>query len=204
VTLTKAKFFRCDENGANTSESFYVQFNPNEITITEAVKNTPHNNKRSTRIQNANRPIEGAQSESLNELHISMRLFFNTYKGPQDYGDVRKHIKQFYAFSNTAATNNKIVNFLCFAWGTISVIGLLDSMSVSYTMFANDGTPVRAEAQISIRGRYNSISGSANSAKEDIVPDFGSISFAQALAIFGTTEAVKIAAREAGAVKLRI
>ena len=41
-----------------------------------------------------------------------------------------------------------------FFWGTIAVAGMLKQMSVNYTMFAPDGTPVRAQVNITIEGVY--------------------------------------------------
>ncbi len=39
-----------------------------------------------------------------------------------------------------------------FAWGTLAYRGSMDSFSVTYQMFAADGTPVQAEVSLSISG----------------------------------------------------
>ena len=41
---------------------------------------------------------------------------------------------------------------MAFAWGSLIHIGELNSLSVSYRMFASDGTPVQAEVSLSIVG----------------------------------------------------
>jgi hypothetical protein len=47
-------------------------------------------------------------------------------------------------------------NYMMLIWGTFIMSGVLSSASVNYTMFAADGTPLRAEMDISVKESINS------------------------------------------------
>lgn len=84
---------------------------------------------------------------------LSVRLFYHTYIGPNNFADVRESIHRIRAFlPRTTEKAQAKSPRVTFAWGTMTHTGTLESFSVSYQMFAHDGTPVQAEAAISIRG----------------------------------------------------
>lgn len=153
LAFEKAQVFSCDEQGRpDWKQHFSVQFNPSSISITEpigddaAASATP--DKAPRRRLFGNKP----------SLHFSAKLFFNTILGLDlSTGDVRDQLRKFYYFFNDqahAAAGTGDRKLICFAWSTIQVYGFLAGMQVSYTMFAPNGTPVRAEADIAIDGRY--------------------------------------------------
>lgn len=149
MMLTKAKLSGvCD--GKPGVSPFYVQFNPNEISISEAVASLY--NKSSTK-QQLN-PVETQTSKQT--LHLSMTLFYNTYTSlSQDqYEDVRGYIRKLYPYTNIGMEEKRDMKKICFEWSSICVIGILDKVDVRYTMFSPAGTPIRAEVSISIAGAY--------------------------------------------------
>ena len=84
---------------------------------------------------------------------LSVTLFFNTLNDlyQDSYGDVREEIRRLYPYTNT---NTNKAKQLYFFWGSVAVAGNLTCMSVTYTMFAPDGTTVRAQVSITIEGFY--------------------------------------------------
>ena len=84
--------------------------------------------------------------------------------------DITKDVKQLLACctpdASTLAKNQPSPPFVVFAWGTnFSVTACVKSVSVKYTMFKSDGTPMRATATIEMQeipadpGRQNPTSG---------------------------------------------
>lgn len=147
-------------------KKFYVQFNPTELSVEEAIgvadmgeEDSAEELKRllhGSRV-GIQRPLESSVAwKKKNKLTLSVSLFFNTLeKLNQDFcEDVRKYVGQLYPYTNKAADNRSNVEQIYFFWGSIAVAGILTGMSVRYTVFAPDGKPVRAQVDISIRGDY--------------------------------------------------
>jgi len=147
-------------------EKFYVQFNPTEITINEAIGVLDNEDdyweatlkkwlKGDGTVQQS--PLETSSAQkSKNQLTLSVTLFFNTLTSlyQDSYEDVRKYIRQLYPYTNKTADDDKKIEQIHFFWGSIAVAGTLSRMDVQYTMFAPDGKPVRAQVGISITGSY--------------------------------------------------
>lgn len=149
--MEKAKIYDPDRESA----AFTVQFNPNSL---EYSIQTNRKSAKGTKSQ----PADSAAGEEnlqrdptgyTDQSVLSVRLFFHTYLNERTYTDVRDEIKKIRRFvrqsGNSAARNDPKITF---AWGTICHTGTLDSFSVTYQMFASDGTPVQAEVAISISG----------------------------------------------------
>ena len=147
-------------------KKFFVQFNPTELSIEEAIgvedqnQEEPDQEKkkllRGSRI-GIQRPLDASGAwKKRNQMTLSVSLFFNTLeKMNQDsYEDVRKYVGLLYPYTNKTADSSRNVEQIYFFWGSIAVAGLLTGMSVRYTVFAPDGKPVRAQVDISIRGEY--------------------------------------------------
>ena len=122
--LTKAKLSNVDDSGKPGSDVFYVQFNPNEILISEAVAST-------TLFYNTYTSI--SQSS---------------------YEDIRSYIRKLYPYTNVGVETKEQLKKICFTWSSICVIGILEKIDVRYTMFSPSGIPVRGEVSISIAGEY--------------------------------------------------
>jgi len=159
---------------------FYVPFNPAELSIQEAIGVTDMSGvdgrEKQRRMEEGNIVwLQYPEKDSLRWRHsgmttLSVTLFYNTlYDLYQDsYADVRDEIKKLYPYTNTtekiektdgkgarqiAVTENQAQQ-IYFFWGSIAVAGTLTQMNVTYTMFAPDGKPVRAQVGISIEGFY--------------------------------------------------
>lgn len=171
--LQKAFFCPYEDTHINFSSehAFSVPFNPAEIVVNEAIgaQNTDKDDTRfrakcmlnghSLGWQRLNENSTG--EETINNTSISMTLFFNTLTDVyQDtYQDVRDDIKKLYYYTNAdnginESNQNKKINMISFVWGSITMVGILTQMNVHYTMFAPNGVAVRAQAEITIKGKY--------------------------------------------------
>lgn len=158
----KALICPYEGNGPVIEKRFYVQFNPSEISIQEAVGRIEPDDDNvmeafakfmQANFVNAQHPLEGScQHRKEEQLVLSVTLFFNTLTSlyQPTYEDVRKYIRELYPYTNTKGN----IQSIFFLWGSIAVRGYLRSMNVQYTMFAPDGTPVRAQVSISVEGEY--------------------------------------------------
>lgn len=147
-------------------KKFYVQFNPAELSVQEAIGASDLEDEETTeelkrlmqgRKIGIQRPLENSgEWKKKKRLTLSVSLFFNTLEklNQDSYEDVRKLVGQLYPYTNRTADSSRSVEQIYFFWGSIAVAGLLTDMSVRYTMFAPDGKPVRAQVDISIRGDY--------------------------------------------------
>lgn len=149
--MEKAKIYDPEKE----NEAFTVQFNPNflEYSIHSNQKNGKNTH---CKIADSAAEEENLQSDPTgytDKAILSVRLFFHTYQNETAYTDVREEVKKLRKFvrrsSSSASENDPKITF---AWGTICHTGTLDSFSVTYQMFASDGTPVQAEVSISISG----------------------------------------------------
>lgn len=143
--LKKARIY--DPN--NINDGFYVQFNPNTLQYT-AGANTP---EKKTGGAEQHTQIQGDPTGCTGLASLSATLFFHTYQNEASYTDVRKEINRLRAFLRRRDDKEGVISRgIAFAWGTLTIIGTLESISVSYQMFAADGTPVQAEVSVTILG----------------------------------------------------
>lgn len=143
MMINKAKFSDCEDGKPTMSHVFYAQFNPNELTINEALP----------------KYTDAGEIEKLNDdkmLTLSMKLFYNTFYSlsQSKFEDVRNSIRAFYPYTNLKTEKKENLKKIAFAWGSISICGILTKLDVQYTMFSPTGIPVRAEASITIEGNY--------------------------------------------------
>ena len=142
-TLKKARLYPLER----PDDVFYVQFNPN--TLSYAVEKKSKKKKENSKSISEQNDITGQTGHS----ELSMTLFFYTYRTETDYDDVRKSVNRLRPFMDRKGDKDNISGQrIGFAWGTLTVVGYLEDMRVSYQMFAEDGTPVQAEVEITIVG----------------------------------------------------
>ena len=143
MKLEKARIYSVE----NKNEVFYVQFNPNTLQY-RADQNTSHEKYSADAQYHQNDPTGMSGRSSL-----SLTLFFYTFRSETDYTDVRKNINTLRPYMGHWADETFVRGEnIGFAWGSIMVEGYLESMEVSYQMFAATGTPVQAEVQLTIVG----------------------------------------------------
>lgn len=143
MALTKATLTNLD-----TNDVIECLFNPNEYTISKS------NSWRENPVIGKNAPkldFAGGGPRTL-----SMELFFDVYE--KDGADVRTHVNKLWklAMIEPSKQNPKTARSrppLClFQWGgQWHFKAAVTSLSVRYTLFRQDGTPVRAIATISLQ-----------------------------------------------------
>lgn len=174
------KAYICPYRGGNPvyGEKFTVQFNPSELSIEEAI-GISENSADDLRNEML-KLLEGSKvgwqhplnstgaGERKSSLTLSVTLFFNTLENlyQSSYEDVRDKIQPLYLYTNRNAEDKSTIEQIYFFWGSIGVAGTLNRMHVSYTMFAPDGKPVRAQVELSIVGDYyGDVAGSSRAAE---------------------------------------
>lgn len=159
--MEKAKIIKCDTSGAPLpQQTYYVQFNPNELTLSHTtgkyqnIANDHNYQNNSNKNQDTNH--ETLQQRQVDEeVVLTTKLFFNTLDSlyQTTYQDVRELLKPLKEVCNFQISDKAEMKRICFQWGTISIIGILSSYQETYTMFSPDGKPVRAEVSITLEGR---------------------------------------------------
>lgn len=144
MTLTKATLHNMDSD-----ETIHCLFNPTEYTV---AKSNPWNSK----------PVIGKNVPELEftgggPKTLTMELFFDVYE-ETGKNDVRDHINKLWNLTriSTKTKNTKTDRGrppLClFQWGpNWSFTAVVMSLSVRFTLFNQDGTPVRATANITLQ-----------------------------------------------------
>ena len=149
--MDKAKIY---EPGKE-SQAFTVQFNPNSLSCSVYVNNRNQKGTKSKKSDSAaeEEHLQRDPTGQTDGAVLSVRLFYHTYVNSTTYTDVREEIRKLRKFvrysGNTAASNDPKITF---AWGSLIHTGVLENFSVTYQMFASDGTPVQAEVYLSILG----------------------------------------------------
>lgn len=136
MEFIKAKIVFIKEN---KEEVMSVQFNPETYSITTSGK------------VSSNIDISGKEkTQSVPQSHetLKMKLIFDTYG---EKTSVRKYITKFVDLVNSYNTEGTPNVCNCkFVWGNFIFSGYLNNISHNYTMFLPNGTPVRANVDISI------------------------------------------------------
>jgi nucleoid-associated protein YgaU len=148
MTLEKAKL-KWKTLVPPKQDEIECQFNPATLTISKGVN------------------WEGESSPSFNAPYLKFKggnsatynlsLYFDSYseKSPVD---VREHTNKLLALTMRGAGYSMfLVPFssppsVTFVWGKITLFSaVVESVQITYTMFAQDGTPIRAKADVSLK-----------------------------------------------------
>lgn len=150
--LKKARLYDPD----NYSDGFYVQFNPNTLSYSAG---SPPEQVRETELMSKPGQIQGDPTGRTSLATLTATLFFHTYENETSYTDVRSDVNRLRAFLRRGGDGEGVLSpRVAFAWGTLTVVGTLEHLSVSYQMFASDGTPVQAEVSVTILGEDPDVS----------------------------------------------
>ncbi len=122
----KAKIIPQDIKGAG---EIPVMFNPNEYTISYEVKYTGEDDKK--------------QFQITKTPEFKVSLFYDTY---ERRSDVRRQTKKITSLlkPTVSGKNTKRPPVCLFVWGEFTYRGVLSKIEQKFTMFLEDGTPVRA------------------------------------------------------------
>jgi hypothetical protein len=144
--LAKANLFskdpECDVN-------MTVHFNPKEISIEKQV---------------TWQPKEGAITDEPPEefgkptpASLSVTLHFDTYE--QKASVKQKYTDPLSKLSRIMNQSKKRPPLCMFSWGEIQFQGVVESLTVKFTMFLSNGTPVRAECTLKMKEASQAVTG---------------------------------------------
>lgn len=135
MALEKAQLQNVD-----TGKTLTVLFNPKEYSVQKSVQWEPH------KAPGRNVPIQ--QFTSGNPSTLNVELFFDTY---EEKGDVRvKHVDPIMQLALIDPDKHR-PPLVMFNWGGFTFKGVIESLTVRYTMFLPEGKPCRATANLSIK-----------------------------------------------------
>jgi LysM repeat protein len=135
MALEKAQIINVD-----TSASYSVLFNPKEYSVQKSVQWEPH--------KSPGLDLPEQQFTSGNPAVLSVELFFDTY---EEKTDVRKtHTDKVMGLTLVDPDKHR-PPLVMFQWGTFKFKGVVESLTMRYTMFASSGTPCRAVASMTIK-----------------------------------------------------
>jgi hypothetical protein len=150
--LARATLTPLDINSGSRGTPIDVCFNPKEYSLEKTVNWKPQDSKGDAQI---------VQYDTPSPMTLSVTLQFDTYEERVSVRD--KYVRKIEALtlvghqtvhgffggdSEEAGTTPPMV---LFTWGNFKFKGVVDSLSQKYTMFLQDGTPVRAEVSLKIR-----------------------------------------------------
>jgi hypothetical protein len=133
MSLVKAKI-----NNLDTGDEFDVCFNPREYTFSKVAPWSEHN------IQGLDSPLYEWTSGAA--MRLNVELFFDAYELEGAARDVRQWTDKL-EVSQLVNPDKHRPPHLLFIWGKkLKFKCILQSLSIRFTMFLDDGTPVRAVA----------------------------------------------------------
>jgi len=135
ATLEKAKLMNVDKN---TTQD--VLFNPKEYSVQKSVQWEPH------KAPGLDTPEQ--EFTSGNPAVLSVELFFDTYEGKTDVRT--EHTDKIMTLALVDADKHR-PPLVMFSWGGFTFKGVVESLTLRYTMFLPDGKPCRATANLSIK-----------------------------------------------------
>jgi nucleoid-associated protein YgaU len=143
--LVPARIYEVDKKGNSKPGGLSVNcmFNPYEYTVSKS--NTFHEEPRN----NGDTP-QGEFFKSGSQT-LKLKLVFDTYEGG---ADVSKETNQLWKFMMTKTQQSSRQNEkieppqVAFEWGVFCFVSYITTMTQKFTLFKNDGTPVRAEVDV--------------------------------------------------------
>lgn len=148
--MTYKKAILCTYDAAQKKDgldTMSVQFNPETYSITGVGTVEPQSNS-----------LGGSgntfifQKVKYNASTLSVELLFDSYlHGTATQSDVRDKFAMLHKCLEVSPDKHTSME-LKFAWNAVIFIGALTILKENYTMFADDGTPVRARVSIEIKG----------------------------------------------------
>ncbi|HEX2927391.1 MAG TPA: hypothetical protein VHP38_14220 [Ruminiclostridium sp.] len=127
--------------GTETSpiDKFEVCFNPDSYKVTTEYEVS--SKKQVNRKGHSNSQITGSKPQTL-----SLKLFFDTYEKKISVTQYTNRLLALLQNNKTTQTQNSCE----FVWGKFKFRGLVSSLCQEFTMFLKDGTPVRANMDLTI------------------------------------------------------
>ena len=140
ATLEKAKIINLNKNSDNT---YNVLFNPKEYSVQKSVQWEPH------KAPGLDTPEQ--EFTSGNPALLSVELFFDSYEEKKDLNKVDgANPKAIYGLA-LRDPETHAPPLVMFSWGSFTFTGVVESLTLRYTMFLPDGKPCRAVANLQIK-----------------------------------------------------
>ena len=134
MALEKAQLIDMDKNA-----TYSVLFNPKEFSIQKSVQWEPH--------KAPGLDLPEQEFTSGNPAVLSVELFFDTYEAKTD---VHEHTDQIQNLTLVNSDKHR-PPMVMFSWGKVKFKGVVESLTLRYTMFLSDGKACRATAAITIK-----------------------------------------------------
>lgn len=178
--LEKAKLYRL-KKGLELGESLTVQFNPAEYQITRGLAMNEKSGIGRDPDINQLQAVKGRFATLALTLYFDTITDLESVRITQAPAELKKELSGLTSAKQSASAqflpHNKEPQEVCqefltllkyndeahaplkvrFIWGKFDFMGYVSDNSVTYTMFAPDGTPIRARVQLSIRGEETAI-----------------------------------------------
>lgn len=126
-------------DGKKEGQPISALFNPKEYTISKSV---PWNPQAASGLDAPEVQFTTGQGATLN-----LELFFDTY---EDGSNVRQHTDKLHNLALIDETIHRPPRVLV-SWNQLSFQGVIESINHRFTMFLEDGTPVRATCTLTLR-----------------------------------------------------
>jgi hypothetical protein len=124
-------------------------FNPFEYTVR---KSNSYKHK-----FNNDRNVPNMEFSKAGEKTLALKLTFDTYEKGEDVSQRTRVLWELMSkISDSPVGNKKIPPPVVFEWGVFEFFAVIKSVSQKFTMFLMDGTPVRAEVDITLSQHMNS------------------------------------------------
>ena len=125
-----------------SNDSFEVLFNPTEYSLSKT------NNWKKVTIRESNVALPEFMGGDPSEL--KMQLFFDTYEKREDVRDYTKKVIKLTEIGKYDGVHRP--PRCLFSWGKVfNFVSVIISLSYKYTMFLEDGAPVRATMDVTFR-----------------------------------------------------
>ena len=134
MALTKAEIHDTDANS-----TIKVMFNPKEYSVTKSVQWEPH------KIPGLDLPEQ--EFTSGNPAVLALELFFDTY---EDKKSCKSETDSILALTKVNREKHR-PPIVMFTWGKFQFKGVVESLTLRFTMFLSTGEPCRAVANVSIK-----------------------------------------------------
>jgi hypothetical protein len=134
MALEKAQLIDVDKNA-----TFSVLFNPKEFSIQKSVQWEPH--------KAPGLDLPEQEFTSGNPAVLSVELFFDSY---EEKKDVHEHTDKLQNLTLVNADKHR-PPMVMFSWGKVKFKGVVESLTIRYTMFLSDGRACRATASLTIK-----------------------------------------------------
>ena len=134
MALEKAQLIDVDKN-----DTFSVLFNPKEFSVQKSVQWEPH--------KAPGLDLPEQEFTSGNPAVLSVELFFDSY---EEKKDVHVYTDKVQALTKVNSDKHR-PPMVMFSWGKVKFKGVVESLTIRYTMFLSNGCACRATASLTIK-----------------------------------------------------